>query len=100
MSSAAASCCACWSAMATDTASSSVSARSLLAGCSIPRPASDVLHLIGLEVVLEVNSRIERAVGLLRLVFDIDLRKRQADRLRTVAVSTVGVCQGSDDYVV
>src|SRR6266508_2737780 len=102
MSAAAANCCACWSAMATDTASSSVSARSLLAGCSIHKEAAPnaVLHLVGLEVELEVNSGIERAVGLLRLVFDVDLRKHQADRLRTPAVAAVRVCQSGDDHIV
>src|SRR5919109_685738 len=109
MSSAAAHCSACCSARATDTASSSVRARSLLGRCSIHRgsaegrgraPLLGLPLLVGLEVVLEVNSGIERAIGLLRSVLDIDLRKRQANGLHTVAVAAVGVRHRGDDHVV
>ena len=55
---------------------------------------------MGLDVVLEVNAGIERPVGLLRPIFEIDLRKRQAHGLQIAAFVTVGVGHGRDEHVV
>ena len=38
--------------------------------------------LVGFEVVLEMNSGVERPIGLLRLVFHVYFGKRQAHGLR------------------
>src|SRR5215210_1754688 len=109
MSSAAAHCSACWSASATENASSSVSARSLLARSFIHQRLGEpsargrplgLRHLVGFEVVLEVNAGIERTVGLLRSVLHVDLRKRQAHGFSTLPVSAFGVHHRGDDYVV
>src|SRR4026209_1889568 len=91
MSSAAAHCSAWCSASATDTPVSSVRGRWLPLALRL---------LVGLEVVLEVNSCRKRAVGLLRSVLDVDLRKRQAHRLRTVALFAIGIDDRRDDHVV
>src|SRR4051812_22624670 len=97
MSSAAAHCSARWSASATENASSSVRTRSLLARSFIHDPLRTRRRPLGLrflvrfQVVLEVNARIERAVGLLRLVLHVDLREGEAHCLRTVPVPALRV---------
>ena len=48
----------------------------------ITDPAARLAFLVALDVVLEVDAGIERAVGLLRLVFEVDLGELQRDVLR------------------
>src|SRR5260221_6876806 len=86
MFAAASHCSLCCRTTASETASSRLRARSSL-------------DLVGPDVVLEVDSGIERPIRLLRLVFEIDLRERQAHVLR-LTLSAVSVLHGGDDYVV
>src|SRR6266699_1636434 len=98
MFAAAAHCSLCCRTTASDTASSKLRARSSLDKCSVPAPLGLPL-LVGLDVVLEVNSCIERPVRLLRLVLKIDLCERQAHGLH-LTVFAVVACHGGDDQVV
>ena len=56
--------------------------------------------LVGLDVELEMNPRIERAVSLLRLVLEIDLGKRHTHGLRSRHTAAVGDRDAGDDDVV
>src|SRR5262245_48712743 len=56
--------------------------------------------LVGLDVKLEMNPCIEGAVGLLRLILEIDLVKRNTHRLRSRRAATVGERDAGDDDVV
>src|SRR6266508_7007227 len=98
MSAAAVHCSFRCSRMAIDTASSRLRARSLVDKSSIlciscalapvvdrGTPSLELPFLVGLDVVLEVNAGIERPVRLLRLVFEINLGKRQTHVLRQAA---------------
>src|SRR5690242_13389953 len=90
MSAAVSHCWACCSAMPTETASSSVRARSVRAVLRL---------LLGLEVVLEVNAGVEGPICFLRLVLDVDLGEGEAHRFGA-GVAAVGIGQGGDDHVV
>src|SRR4051812_36794656 len=66
-----------------------------------PEPIGNALaDLVALDVVLEMNARIERAVGLLRLVFEVDLGKHQTHRLRCRAAGGAAVHDAGDEDVV
>src|SRR5262245_51286334 len=56
---------------------------------------------VGFEVELEMNPRIERPVGLLRLVLPVDLGKLQIDGLRSRRLAVGGALYdaGDDDIV-
>src|SRR6266542_1672013 len=112
MSAAAVHCSFRCSRMAIDTASSMLRARSLVDKGSIlciSRALAPVVDrgtrslelpfLVGLDVVLEVNARIERPVGLLRFVFEIDFGKCQTHVLRLAAL-TVAQFHARDDHIV
>ena len=55
------------------------------AGFLLPATDRTLALFVGLEVVLEMNPCIERPIGLLRLVFEVDLGKRQASRFPKTA---------------
>jgi hypothetical protein len=52
--------------------------------------------LVGLDVVLEVDARVEGSVRLARPVFDVDLRERQCHRLHLARAAIVGFRHGRD----
>ena len=56
--------------------------------------------LVGLDVELEMNPRIEGAVGILRLVLEVDLGKRQTHVLRSRPAAAVAERDAGDDDVV
>src|SRR3954454_11103519 len=89
--------------MASDIASSKLRARSFSGNCSMPAAASspplESPFLVALDVVLEVNARLERPVGLLRFVLEVDFGKRQRHVLRVATVARVAVCHARDDDV-
>src|SRR5262245_17576686 len=93
--------------MASATASSSVSSRVGASDCSMvcrAGPASltaraGLADFAGLDVELEMNPGVERPVGLLWLVLEIDLGKRQAHGLRRRLSGGAAVCHAGDDDV-
>src|SRR5438045_3413293 len=91
MFAAASHCSLCCRTTASDTASSRLRAR------SAPPPGLPVL--VGLDVVLEVNSGIERPVRLLRPVLEIDLCERQAHRLHLTLFAVAARHAGDDEVV-
>ena len=68
--------------------------------CHVIRPEAELRFLLGLDVVLEVNAGIERAILLLRFVFDGDFGERQTHILRMAAVAAATVRHAGDDDVV
>ena len=59
--------------------------------CATARSPPLLRFLVGLDVVLEMDARIERSIGLLRPVLEVDLGERQAHVLRAALV-TVALC--------
>src|SRR6266545_3435610 len=107
MSAATVHCSFCCSRTAIDIASSRLRARSSGGNGSTSHSRGrqtgtrrlELPFLVGLDVVLEVNAGIERPVRLLRLVFEINLGKRQTHVLRQAALA-VALCHARDDHVV
>src|SRR4051812_12325286 len=89
--------------MASDIASSRLRARSFSGSCSMPAAASspplESPFLVALDVVLEVNAGLERPVGLLRLVLEVDLGERQSHILGVASVTRVAMCHACDDDI-
>src|SRR5262245_16685251 len=92
MSSAAASCSFWCSTRATDIASSRLRGRSLL--------WRELADLVGLQVELEDDGGVESAVGLLRLVLEIDLGECEGHALHAPVRAGVGVGDARHDHVV
>src|SRR5688572_21883191 len=88
------------STMATVTASSSVSSRAPLSVSSIERRGPGSALLVRLQVVLEDDGGVEKAVGLLRLVFEMDLGELDRHRLGSQLTARVFVGDAGDDHVV
>src|SRR5512134_682032 len=94
--------------MASVTASSSVSSRVVVSGCSMAVRAAaahspavgggdDLEDLVVLEVVLEVDTGVQGSIRLLRLVLEVYLGERQAHGLRNRASGTTVGDAGDDD---
>src|SRR6266540_1848023 len=65
--------------------------------CSLTTLLAD---FVGLEVVLEMNPWLERPIGLLRLVLEVDLGKSQTHVLRGRLVTGTAMCDAGDDDVI